>query len=308
MSSSDVDTQHTDVIHDTQFDYYGRFMATASSDKTVKVFGAGNENNGAHLATLTGHEGPVWMVDWAHPSFGVALASCSYDGQAIVWKGTDEGTTWKPSHIISNHAASVNAISFAPQHFGLAVATAGSDGHVFVSTCPEGIWRESVSIAEAAKQGNDAHALGAMAVSWAPMPGPDAPVLIASGGADNKVKLWSHDLQSGAWTLVKSFEGHADWVRDVAFSPDASSRFIVLASCSQDKTVVIRRAERANPTVWEESSPVTFSDTVWRLSWSPCGSMLLVTSGDAQAFVLKQRASFGDEWIRSTVGAEDVKQ
>jgi protein transport protein SEC13 len=30
-------------------------------------------------ATIGGHEGPVWEVAWAHPKFGVVLASCSYD-------------------------------------------------------------------------------------------------------------------------------------------------------------------------------------------------------------------------------------
>jgi len=30
-------------------------------------------------ATIGGHEGPVWEVAWAHPKFGIVLASCSYD-------------------------------------------------------------------------------------------------------------------------------------------------------------------------------------------------------------------------------------
>ena len=32
-----VDTDHKDVIHDIAFDYYGRRMATCSSDQVVKV-------------------------------------------------------------------------------------------------------------------------------------------------------------------------------------------------------------------------------------------------------------------------------
>jgi protein transport protein SEC13 len=301
MASSDIDTQHADVIHDTQFDYYGRFMATASSDKCVKVFATGEENNGAHVATLTGHDGPVWMVDWAHPSFGVAIASCSYDQKAIVWKGNTEGTTWKPSTIVTAHSASVNAVAFAPAPFGLAVATAGSDGHVFVTACPEGAWRDPAVVS----QGNNApaHAMGAMAVSWAPMPAQGAPTFIASGGADATVKVW--EFANGAWTPSHTFHDHSDWVRDVAFSPDAAARHLILASCSQDRTVIIRRAPRDRPSEWETSSPVAFKDTVWRLSWSPCGSMLLVTTADAQAFVLRQGATFGDEWIRAPVSADE---
>ena len=33
-----VETAHEDMIHDSQFDYYGSKLATASSDRTVRVF------------------------------------------------------------------------------------------------------------------------------------------------------------------------------------------------------------------------------------------------------------------------------
>ena len=52
---------HADSVHDAQFDYYGRRLATASSDATVKLFdvlGGGHQ----HLADLVGHQGPVWQV------------------------------------------------------------------------------------------------------------------------------------------------------------------------------------------------------------------------------------------------------
>jgi protein transport protein SEC13 len=38
------------------------------------------------LATLSGHEGPVWQVAWAHPKFGSILASCSYDRRVVIWR------------------------------------------------------------------------------------------------------------------------------------------------------------------------------------------------------------------------------
>lgn len=301
MAGSDIETNHADVIHDTQFDYYGRFMATASSDKTVKVFGAGEGNNGQLLANLTGHDGPVWMLAWAHPAFGVCLATASYDQKAIVWKGSEDGQSWKPSTIVTAHSASVNAVAFAPQPFGLALATAGSDGAVFVTGRQGNAWADAVPVARDAA----AHPMGALGVSWAPMPNADAPVLLASGGADKTVKVWARGAD-GSWQASKTFADHSDWVRDVAFSPDAASRHIVLASCSQDKTVIIRRAERSDPTSWETSSPVRLAEAAWRLSWSPSGSMLLVTTADGQAFVLKQGADFASEWVRTPVSANEV--
>ena len=80
---------HADMIHDAQFDYYGRRLATCSSDKTVKIFDVVGEQH-VHLADLRGHEGPVWQVAWAHPKFGTLLASCSFDHRVIVWKETQD--------------------------------------------------------------------------------------------------------------------------------------------------------------------------------------------------------------------------
>ena len=31
-------TGHTEMIHDAQLDYYGMKLATASSDRTIKIF------------------------------------------------------------------------------------------------------------------------------------------------------------------------------------------------------------------------------------------------------------------------------
>lgn len=70
-------------------DYYGRRLATCSSDKTVKVFDVVGEQH-VHLADLRGHEGPVWQVAWAHPKFGSLLASCSFDHRVIIWKETQD--------------------------------------------------------------------------------------------------------------------------------------------------------------------------------------------------------------------------
>lgn len=93
MSTSTItsfDTGHMDMVHDVQFDYYGRRVASCSSDRTIKVFDvAGGQPT--QLADLVGHEGPVWAVAWGHPKFGTLLASCSYDHKVIIWKETQEG-------------------------------------------------------------------------------------------------------------------------------------------------------------------------------------------------------------------------
>ena len=82
--ATSFESGHTDMVHDAQLDYYGRRLATCSSDKTIKIFDIVADQQ--HLADLRGHEGPVWQVCWAHPKYGSVLASCSFDHRVIVWR------------------------------------------------------------------------------------------------------------------------------------------------------------------------------------------------------------------------------
>lgn len=74
----------TFLQHDAQMDYYGKRLATCSSDRTIKIFSVQKDVQ-THLADLLGHDGPVWQVAWAHPKFGTKLASCSYDRHVSAW-------------------------------------------------------------------------------------------------------------------------------------------------------------------------------------------------------------------------------
>jgi len=71
-AAAGFDPGHAGPVHDAQFDYYGRRLATAGADARVKVFdvlGSGGEGAAAAgggtpqtLGDLVGHEGPVWQV------------------------------------------------------------------------------------------------------------------------------------------------------------------------------------------------------------------------------------------------------
>jgi protein transport protein SEC13 len=93
------DTGHADTVHDVQLDYYGRKLATASSDRTIRVFDVTGDQL-APLTTLQGHEGPVWQVSWSHPKFGNLLASCSFDNRVIIWKEQQDGSWLQVSHVL----------------------------------------------------------------------------------------------------------------------------------------------------------------------------------------------------------------
>ncbi|KAJ3062920.1 GTPase-activating protein S13, partial [Podochytrium sp. JEL0797] len=191
MAALSFDTQHEDILHDAQLDYYGRRLATCSSDASVKIFEVANDNHRL-VDTLKGHQGPVWQVAWAHPKFGTVLASCSYDANVYIWR--EYNGVWSKVMEHQAHSSSVNSISFAPHEYGLILACASSDGKISIITCKEdGAWDSQVVTA---------HAIGVNAVTWAPAVVPGSltaaggvgnavPVKrLASAGCDNLIKIW----------------------------------------------------------------------------------------------------------------------
>ncbi|GAB5590087.1 GTPase-activating protein S13 [Umbelopsis nana] len=282
------------MIHDAQLDYYSRRLATASSDRTIKIFDVDGDKQQL-VETLKGHDGPVWQVAWAHPKFGSILASCSYDGRVFIWKEQNGAWTKIKEHAV--HTASVNSISWAPHELGPILACASSDGKVStLEYKDDGSW-DTTSF--------DAHTIGCNAVSWAPAAIPGSLVQVtggapnvnivnrfASAGCDNLIKIWSWKEDLNTWKDEETLDGHSDWVRDVAWAPNIGLPKSYLASCSQDKTVLI----------WTQDTPTSkwvkkslrqekFPDVVWRVSWSLSGNILAVSSGDNKVTLWKENLS-----------------
>lgn len=309
------DTQHEDMIHDAQMDYYGKRLATCSSDRTIKIFEISGDSQ-TQIAELLGHEGPVWQIAWAHPKFGSLLASCSYDRKVILWKEQEGNPSqWLKLYEHAVHDLSVNSISWAPHEYGLMLACGSSDGTVSVLTYKgePNEWKVEKF---------QAHAIGVNAVSWAPavyhssllqghsMLSPTAsnlgggagvlpPPRLASGGCDNLVKIWRYkeaEEIGGGWKLEATLEGHTDWVRDVAWAPNIGLPYSTIASGSQDNTVIIWTQDDTTPNSMWNKRPLEpkFADVVWRVSWSITGNILAVSSGDNKVTLWKEQLD--GEW------------
>eukprot|EP01098_Paradermamoeba_levis_P005536 TRINITY_DN2330_c0_g1_i1.p1 TRINITY_DN2330_c0_g1~~TRINITY_DN2330_c0_g1_i1.p1 ORF type:complete len:371 (-),score=104.92 TRINITY_DN2330_c0_g1_i1:224-1171(-) len=291
LNVSSLDTQHSDMIHDAQFDFYGKRLATCSSDRLIKIFEVEGDTQ-THVVDLKGHEGPVWQVAWAHPKFGNLLASCSYDKKVIVWKETSRNT-WVSVHEYVSHELSVNSVAWAPHEFGVCLACASSDGNISVLTQKGDVWDDKKFFA---------HGIGVNAVSWAPAvssgslvnPTTQAPTKrLVSGGCDKLIKIWRYSENESQWVCEFTIEGHSDWVRDVAWAPNIGLPVSTIASCSQDNTVMIStKADDSN--VWTKTTLPNFSDVVWRVSWSVTGNILAVSCGDNKVTLWKE--SLNSKW------------
>ncbi|KAE9598497.1 hypothetical protein Lal_00027051 [Lupinus albus] len=287
MPSQKVETGHQDTVHDVAMDYYGKRLATASSDHTIKIIGVSNTAS-QHLATLIGHQGPVWQVVWAHPKFGSLLASCSYDGRVIIWKEGNQNE-WTQAHVFDDHKSSVNSVAWAPHELGLCLACGSSDGNISVFTArADGGWDTSKI--------DQAHPVGVTSVSWAPSMAPGALVgaglfdpvqKLCSGGCDNTVKVWK--LTNGLWKMdcFPALHMHSDWVRDVAWAPNLGLPKSTIASASQDGKVIIWTVAKEGDQ-WEGKVLNDFKTPVWRVSWSLTGNILAVADGNNNVTLWKE--------------------
>ncbi|KAI5300346.1 peroxin [Ascosphaera pollenicola] len=281
------------TAHDAALDYYGRRLATCSSDKTIKIFEVEGDSH-TLIETLKGHEGPVWCVAWAHPKFGSILASSSYDGKVLIWReqaptatSASTAATWSRVFDFSMHTASVNMVSWAPHESGCLLAAASSDGNLSVLEFSDNSWTH---------QTFQAHGMGVNAVSWAPSasagsiisanPGPGQLRRFVTGGSDNTVKIWDYNPETREYTTTKVLEGHTDWVRDVAWSPSILTKSYI-ASASQDNTVRIWTSEPTNPNEWA-CQTLQFNCVLWRVSWSMSGNILAVSGGDNHVSLWKE--------------------
>lgn len=293
-----IDTQHTDTLHDAQMDYYSRRLATCSADKTIKIFDISSAGTQTLIDTLTGHEGPVWQLSWAHPKFGSILASASYDGRVIVWREQQAGK-WSKLTEHAIHSASVNSVKWSPHELGAVLACASSDGKVSVLEFKDdGSWDT---------RSFPAHALGVLSVSWAPSTvagslvstvgnalGANTSKRFVTAGCDNLLKIWAYDSKKANWEVETTLEGHADWIRDVSWAPNIGLPKSYIASGSQDRTVLIWTQVAGKPWVKTLLREEPFGATVWRVDWSESGNILAVSCGDGKIYVYKETNS---KWI-----------
>jgi len=270
-------------------DYYGKRLATCSSDRTIKLFNV-VKNTHTHIKDLTGHEGPVWQVCWAHPKFGSKLASCSYDKKVIIW--SEERGNWAQSYVFNKHHLSVNSIAWAPHEFGLALACGSSDGQVSILTQKGASDWDCILL--------QANEVGVNAVSWAPAAVPSSlltptsvPVArLASAGCDNNIIIWQLSAEK-KWQKEATLVGHSDWVRDVAWAPNTGLPYSTIASCSQDGRVAIWTQDSASEFKPKYLEP-KFNAVVWKVSWSVTGNILAVSCGDNTVTLWKESADM--EW------------
>jgi WD40 repeat protein/predicted Ser/Thr protein kinase len=188
---------HTDYVLGVAYSRDGRRVASASNDRTIRIWDAAT---GQAIRTLTATK-QVWAVAF-HPD-GARLASAGSEGEVILW---DAGTG-QPIHRLPGHepAKSVNALAFSPD--GKTLATSSQDGTVK-------LWDVDA--------GKQLHSLASRPVSprgWIVF-SPDGQTLASIGGGTPNIRVW--DVATGR--LLPTLEGDGPGVfSSLAISPDGKT-------------------------------------------------------------------------------------
>lgn len=196
---------HSNRIFSVAFSPNGQFLASASADRTIKLW---SPHTGKCLKTLHGHGSWVWAV--AFTPDNNLLASASYDHTIKMWDVSSGGCV----RTLQGHPSSVLAIAFSP------------DGKTLFSSGYENIVKRWD-----VETGNCLHTWEADSNRvWAVAVSPNNQY-VATGGDRSSVQLW--DIHSGA--CLRTFSGHTSQVLCILFTWDGSR----IISGSSDRTIKI---------------------------------------------------------------------
>ena len=235
-------TGHTDTVWSVAFSSDDTTLASASSDKTSRLW---NPHTGTHQRTLTGHMGIFRAV--AFSPDGTTLASASYDRTIRLWNPH----TGAHQRTLAGHTGWVRAVAFSPDE--TALASASGDGTIRLWNPQTGRHLRVLT--------TGIYLLRTIAFS------PDGSTL-ASASGDGTIRLW--DPHSGRHQ--RSLNGHTDSVWTIAFSPDGST----LASAGSDGTIRLWNPHTGR----RQRSLNGHIDTVWAVAFSPDGSTLASAGSD----------------------------
>ncbi|EQC36043.1 hypothetical protein SDRG_06780 [Saprolegnia diclina VS20] len=295
-------SQHGDFIHDMSFDFYGKRLATCSSDRKIKIWE--KDAQWQLQYEWTAHQASVWKVTWAHPEYGQIVASCSFDRTVIVWEESmakppsqasliaadgqvaAQSPAWTLQAQLTDARESVHDVKFAPRHLGLRLATASADGYVRMYEASNPMNLSEWTLPEIFM----ADAEGATCLSWNSNRF-DMPMILV-GGNSNVAKVWGFTT-ARQWHVLAELVGHKDIIHDVCWAPNLGRSGHYLATASKDRTIRIWRMKlTSNRQELSEIKPVAIQDhgsfEVWRVQWNVTGTMLASTGDDGTVRMWQQ--------------------
>jgi nucleoporin SEH1 len=323
-------TNHEELIHDVAYDFYGKQIATCSSDQHIKVFDLDSTTNEWIVNdSWKAHDSSIVKLSWASPEFGKILASVSYDKTVRIWEeDLDEphgsGRRWKKLATLNDARGPLYDVAFAPSHLGLRLAAIGSDGvlRIYDALEPADLrsWTvtSEVSVLSTAPA---SHLQSDFALAWC-----------SSRFSPEKIVVCALDQgfifnRNSAGKLVQAavLPDHGGLIRSVSWAPSMGRYYQLLATgCKDGKVRFFKLTERLStkPKTMNEDEDMVDENSpnvdvqvelvgqhddhhgeVWSVSWNLTGTILSSSGDDGKVRLWK--ASYNNEFqCLSVVSAE----
>ncbi len=260
---------HRGAVYLTSFSPDGHTLATASYDKTVRLWDVRDKTNPRPLGQpLTGHTG--WVSSAVFSPDGRTLATAGDDQTVLLWNVTNPANPTSLGSSLTTHSGTIYLVAFSPD--GRVLATANEDHTAR-------LWDLSdVTHPVPLGQPLAGHQAPVRSIVFAP----DGRTL-ATAGDDKTVRLWSLADPAHPVPLGAPLAGPDDGVHSVAFSPDGR----LLATGSSDNGV--RLWDVGDPTRPVALGPplAAHDAPVWSVAFSPDGRLLATGSADGTAKLWK---------------------